>query len=99
MEEREAEPYDEAVVKERDLQEPMETLACGCSGSHVKSLHRNSESPAAPAPAHDNLSKLMQWPVQIKLAPTKAAYFTEAKLLIAADCTAFAHGDFHNQFI
>ena len=44
-------------------------------------------------------SQLSQWPVQIKLAPTKASYFDGAKLLIAADCTAYAYGDFHNQFI
>lgn len=99
MEEREAKAYNEAAVKERDLKDQMETLACGCSGSHVKSLHRNSKNPAAPAPVYDNQSRLMQWPVQIKLVPINAPYFTDAKLLIAADCTAFAHGDFHNKFI
>ena len=44
-------------------------------------------------------SKLSQWPVQIKLAPIKAPYFDGCKLLIAADCTAFAYGNFHNDFI
>lgn len=44
-------------------------------------------------------SQLMQWPVQIKLAPINAPYFNNANLLVAADCTAYAYGDFHNQFI
>ncbi|MDO4544985.1 MAG: 4Fe-4S binding protein [Bacillota bacterium] len=42
---------------------------------------------------------LTNWPVQIKLAPVNAPYFDGAHLLIAADCTAFAHGDFHRHFL
>ena len=44
-------------------------------------------------------SELMQWPVQIKLLPLRAPYFDEADLLIAADCTAYAYGNFHKEFI
>ncbi|MEE0060262.1 MAG: ferredoxin, partial [Acutalibacteraceae bacterium] len=44
-------------------------------------------------------SQLSQWPVQIKLVPVNAPYFDGAKLLVAADCTAFAYGNFHNEFI
>ncbi len=44
-------------------------------------------------------SRLKQWPVQIKLAPVRAAFFNGCKLLIAADCTAYAYGNFHNDFI
>ena len=44
-------------------------------------------------------SQLQQWPVQIKLAPVNAPYFDGAKLLVAADCSAYAYGDFHNRFI
>lgn len=44
-------------------------------------------------------SNLLQWPVQIKLLPTKAPYFEGADILIAADCTAYAYGNFHNEFI
>lgn len=45
------------------------------------------------------VSRLQQWPVQIKLAPVNAPYFDGAKLLVAADCSAYAYGDFHNRFI
>lgn len=44
-------------------------------------------------------SQIMNWPVQIRLAPVNAPYFDGADLLIAADCTAFAYGDFHNHFV
>ncbi len=47
----------------------------------------------------EQLSKLQNWPVQIKLAPVSAPYFNGAKLLIAADCTAYAYASFHQDFI
>lgn len=43
--------------------------------------------------------KLLQWPVQIKLVPVKAPWFDGAKLLVAADCTAYAYANFHQDFI
>lgn len=46
-----------------------------------------------------NMKKLRNWPVQIRLAPVQAPYFDGADLLIAADCTAFAYGDFHRKFM
>ena len=49
--------------------------------------------------AADSVSKLQNWPVQIKLAPVSAPYFNDAKLLIAADCTAYAYASFHQDFI
>jgi len=60
-----------------------------------------SESSAAPAspPRREVSSRLNQWPVQIKLVPINAPYFENANLLIAADCTAFAYGDFHSRFM
>ena len=45
------------------------------------------------------VSKLQDWPVQIKLAPVNAPYFNGANLLIAADCTAYAYAGFHQDFI
>ncbi len=54
------------------------------------------EEREAPAPMPNRLS---QWPVQIKLVPVNAPYFDGAKLLVAADCTAYAYSNFHNEFI
>ena len=64
----------------------------------------NEEAVRRAKTAHraDNIrieSQLRQWPVQIKLAPINAPYFDGANLLIAADCTAYAYGNFHNDFI
>ncbi len=44
-------------------------------------------------------SRLSHWPVQIKLAPVNAPYFNSANLLIAADCTAYTYGNFHEDFM
>jgi ferredoxin len=99
FEEREAAAYDEAAVKENRKDKEIEPLPCGCPGTQSKSIRRNPGSGNAPAAAAENRSMLSQWPVQIKLAPVNAPYFDGANLLIAADCTAYAYGDFHNRFI
>ncbi|WP_300252980.1 ATP-binding protein [uncultured Subdoligranulum sp.] len=92
--EREAAPYDEAAVQAaKAAQAP---LACGCPGSMAKAIHRQNDAPAAPTAAP---SRLRQWPVQIKLVPLQAPFFDGAKLLIAADCTAYAYAAFHERFI
>lgn len=57
---------------------------------------REAHHPASP---HMAQSCLSQWPVQIKLAPIHAPYYEQADLLIAADCTAFSYGNFHQDFI
>ena len=52
-----------------------------------------------PATSAKPVSRLAQWPVQIKLVPVNAPFFDGAKLLIAADCTAYAYGNFHEEFM
>ncbi len=54
---------------------------------------------AAKNDTRTSASQLRHWPVQIKLAPVKAACFDGAHILIAADCSAYAYGDFHNRFM
>ncbi len=66
-----------------------------CPGSASKSIERKSYD----QPIISIESALRQWPVQIKLAPVVSNYFDNANLLIAADCTAFSYGNFHNDFI
>ena len=94
FEEREAPAYDEEAVRRAQAAKAA-PLPCGCPGTQSKALHR-AEDPTMPIKV---TSQLQQWPVQIKLAPVNAPYFDGAKLLIAADCTAYAYGNFHNDFI
>lgn len=99
FEEREAAAYDEEAVMAKKSDQHT-ALPCGCPGTHSKSISRNQNSTAniAETPAAIN-SQLSQWPVQIKLVPVNAPYFDGANLLVAADCTAFAYGNFHQEFI
>ena len=93
--EREAAAYDEAAVKANKAAKAAEALPCGCPGTQSRQIHREEgAAPQGPQP-----SRLTQWPVQIKLAPVSAPYFDGADLLIAADCTAYAYGNFHRDFV
>lgn len=107
--EREAAAYDEEAVKanmEKKGQAPMD----GCPGMRARMLRKVEQNMTGDAGANkvgevtaisseELTSQLMQWPVQMKLVPTKAPYFDGANLLIAADCTAYAYADFHRKFI
>ena len=101
--EREAVAYDEEAVmlKNKQVAQNIEEsvnkpLPCGCPGSAVKTIERKRSN------NHLQIlmeSELRQWPIQIKLVPTKAVWFDGAKLLVAADCTAYAYANFHQDFI
>ena len=104
FEEREAPEYDEKAVKEaqKKILEKNQTMAShiGCPGSKSMQIQRKeiAETKKSASTA-DQISRLQNWPVQIKLAPVSAPYFNDAKLLIAADCTAYAYASFHQDFI
>ncbi len=98
FEEREAPAYNEASVKKAKEQKASAPLPCGCPGTQSKAIHRESHT-FCMTQTSENLSRLSQWPVQIKLVPVNAPYFDGANLLVAADCTAYAYGNFHNEFI
>ena len=97
FEEREAPAYNEAAVRQAKMKQPGVKLPCGCPGTQSKALRR--EIPVEKAKSAPVSSQLMQWPCQIKLVPVNAPYFENANLLIAADCTAYAYGSFHQDFI
>ena len=98
FEEREAPAYNEEAVRQAKIQQHGVKLPCGCPGTQSKAIHRQEAACPTDAPA-DISSQLSQWPVQIKLVPVNAPYFDGANLLIAADCTAYAYGNFHQEFI
>ena len=102
---REAAAYNEAAVAENKAKKENEkkechsngALPCGCPGSNSKRIVREEKAECNNIPTAE--SRLSQWPVQIKLVPVNAPYFDGAKLLIAADCTAYAYAAFHERFI
>ncbi len=97
FEEREAPAYDEAAVLASKKQMEAQTLSCGCPGTEAQAIR-----PLSSASGSSNAGEcccLAQWPVQIRLVPEKAPFFDNADLLVAADCTAYAYGSFHRDFI
>lgn len=100
--EREAAAYDEKAVQEnmkrRKLTDARNAAPhTGCPGSRMHRFSRTEKD--FQAPVNPVVSQLGQWPCQIKLVPVNAPYFDGAKLLIAADCTAFAYANLHQEFM
>ena len=93
---REAPAYDEQAVKAAQAKKAHQGGHSGCPGSRLKTFSRPAENHHGET---RNESELMQWPVQIQLVPVNAPYFRGANLLIAADCTAYAYGNFHRDFL
>ena len=102
FEEREAPAYNEAAVlasKQQKRKGPeAKTPHAGCPGTRVRQLapaKTEGTSPHTPSAP----SRLGQWPCQIQLVPVNAPYFNGAKLLITADCTAYAYANIHEDFM
>ncbi len=103
FEEREAPAYDEAAVKSAQMKKEMKATG-GCPSSRFMKLA--GSVPEIEDPGRDAVqsvtahpSRLMQWPCQIKLLPTQADFYNGAKLLIAADCAAYAYANMHEEFM
>ena len=101
--EREAAEYDEAAAMENkkkksdNMHSHDHTHAHGgCPGSRMRQM---SPRPVKENTSKESVSQLAQWPCQIKLVPVNAPYFDGAKLLIAADCTAYAYAAMHDEFM
>ena len=97
FEEREAPAYDEDAVRQAKMKKFGVKLPCGCPGTQSKTINRQASTENARTA--NVTSRLLQWPCQIKLVPVNAPYFENANLLIAADCTSYAYGNFHDDFI
>lgn len=94
FEEREAPAYDEAAVLAAKAKK-AHIQGDGCPGSRPRVLKPAEDA----APVQAMSSQLRTWPVQIKLVPPKAPWLDGAHLLVAADCTAYAYANFHQDFI
>ncbi len=99
FEEREAATFDKVAVEANMADRDKKPSGGGCPGSNARTIRREAAPLQSAAPQTEVRSNLMQWPVQIKLVPVNAPYFDGAHLLVAADCAAYAHANFHQQFM
>ena len=107
MIERDAAEYNqEAVDRKKEQNDKKPNLPCGCPGTMEKSIKRNmnlklkqAETKISGVTEVTVESELNQWPVQLRLINSKAGFLNGADILIAADCSAYAYGDFHKEFI
>ena len=99
FEEREAADYDEAAVEAHKARRAAAKFKAKGSGSAGAADAAGATAASGMSEAAPIESQLANWPVQIKLAPIQAPYFEDADLLIAADCSAYAYGNFHKDFI
>ena len=90
-------PVEAISFSDRDIK--AKPVQGGCPGTRANMIKRTPVETVAAQTSHSipMESQLNQWPVQIKLVPTNAPYFDHADLLIAADCTAYAYGNFHSE--
>lgn len=97
IEEREAAPFDEEAVRAR----AAKSAPFVCPGSAAKSFSRANDDHHEDdlRPSAGVISRLAQWPVQIKLVSPNAPFFDGADLFVAADCCAYARADLHERFM
>lgn len=92
-------------MKQKAAEEALRRAAApvfsGCPGSQARTMKREEAvvKTATSVSASESVSELQQWPCQLKLLPVQAPYYHNARLLIAADCAAFARANFHQEFI
>jgi ferredoxin len=102
--EREADEFNEEAVKTKKANEEAKkkhSPACGCPGMAMRSFPKPNlgKDQVSSAVVGDASSELTQWPIQLKLVPVNAPYWKDASLLVAADCSAFSMGAFHNKML
>lgn len=112
IEERAADEFDEQAVAQHlarldrgyaeqgsGPEAQPEPAPCPCPSAMTQLLHPREPAQCGTENAQSLPSQLNNWPVQIHLLPLQAPYYDGADLLLAADCVAFAHPDFHQQLL